>query len=599
MMITTALLRPLRPLLLLLLLLPEPLVSFSTNPWYYDHWCDNEGSVSLKYLDDSQCAKVFPSSFSRDWQCPNANAAAVNPPAGYEADSVPLAEAAVDTVSLEAAGVPTDVQLCLILVQRFDNASAAASSGGGGGGGGTTTTLYNKRFCSGGGEQTSFETWSSSKFLAMGNAAGKLREECGGDGDTNTAGGGCIGLDAVEAVEGASSSSSSSSFTSALLGDLATIVASYDTTQGLSSNAVSSYFHDLGTRQRAHDLLAQTWLALNPNVSGADAAAAASLGGNYGEASPASLGFSLATNTNSTTSRVNAPSSPSFSSSLDVNKEKEQKDEEESEDASATATCEATPDTPATTYANSLTALALAEAHRRLVLHREVAAPLKLPSAAWADAQVLLYGAGTTTDPAAPAFANAENQTTTTAFTSSSSSSVSSAVGTGGGGSGSSSNGAPLTSVLFGPAGVDFGGLTADPAIFLQSALDESLASSPSSSSSEAAGSGRGGSDSNGGGGNGGGGMAAMDAATGGRWRIFSKLGAGYSSSRSVGEIVTAGYGCVPAFDDDAGGSSGGFEFALAARASVPGDDLLVKAQERLYAAVSAAIGAMVTGTIA
>ena len=42
---------------------------FSPNPWYYDYWCDNEGDASLKYLDDSKCAKVFPSSFSREWQC--------------------------------------------------------------------------------------------------------------------------------------------------------------------------------------------------------------------------------------------------------------------------------------------------------------------------------------------------------------------------------------------------------------------------------------------------------------------------------------------------------------------------------------------------
>ena len=32
--------------------------SFSQNPYYYDHWCDNEGSASLQYLDDSKCAKV-------------------------------------------------------------------------------------------------------------------------------------------------------------------------------------------------------------------------------------------------------------------------------------------------------------------------------------------------------------------------------------------------------------------------------------------------------------------------------------------------------------------------------------------------------------
>ena len=89
---------------------------------------------------------------------------------------------------------------------------------------------------------------------------------------------------------------------------------------------------------------------------------------------------------------------------------------------------------------------------------------------------------------------------------------------------------------------------------------------------------------------------------------MFSKLGAGYSTSRSVGEIVTAGYACVPAFDfsddqyecsDCDGPSYGGLEFALAARASVSGDTLLVGAQERVRAAVDAAVGALARGDVA
>ena len=87
----------------------------------------------------------------------------------------------------------------------------------------------------------------------------------------------------------------------------------------MTSNSVASYFHDLGSRDRAHDLIARDWLALNPAVSGEEAVDAASLGGNYGEDSPSSLGFNLAS-----------------SSSSSVN-------------------CEAEPDTPTTTYANSLT----------------------------------------------------------------------------------------------------------------------------------------------------------------------------------------------------------------------------------------------------
>ena len=116
--------------------------------------------------------RVFPSSFSRDWQCPNNindNGLADGSPGGggggdggygFEADSVPLSEASW-TRRTRGGGRASDVQLCLILVKRV----ASNSSG---------TTLYNKRFCSGGGERLSFETWSGSKFLAMGNAAEKL-----------------------------------------------------------------------------------------------------------------------------------------------------------------------------------------------------------------------------------------------------------------------------------------------------------------------------------------------------------------------------------------------------------------------------------------
>jgi hypothetical protein len=54
------------------------------------------------------------------------------------------------------------------------------------------------------------------------------------------------------------------------LGDLATIICSYDSTQGYSSNSLSSYMHDLGWRQRAHDMVTD-WLG-RPSES---------LGGNY------------------------------------------------------------------------------------------------------------------------------------------------------------------------------------------------------------------------------------------------------------------------------------------------------------------------------
>lgn len=59
---------------------------------------------------------------------------------------------------------------------------------------------------------------------------------------------------------------------------------------------------------------------------------------------------------------------------------------------------------------------------------------------------------------------------------------------------------------------VQWGGMTADISIFLQSALD----------------------------------MTEVQQQSNGQWRIFSKLGAGFSSSRLVGEITNNAYACLP-----------------------------------------------------
>jgi hypothetical protein len=58
---------------------------------------------------------------------------------------------------------------------------------------------------------------------------------------------------------------------------------SYDHTAGYSSNSLSSYFHDIGWRDRLNNLVGSEWLSLN----------SCTLGGNYGEVTPTDLGFSL------------------------------------------------------------------------------------------------------------------------------------------------------------------------------------------------------------------------------------------------------------------------------------------------------------------
>ena len=91
------------------------------------------------------------------------------------------------------------------------------------------------------------------------------------------------------------------------LGDLATVICSYDETAGYSSNSLSSYFHDIGWRGRANNLV-QDWLLVgeetsatahsernkaNKPVKGQDDDLSQSLGGNYGEATPSDLTFTV------------------------------------------------------------------------------------------------------------------------------------------------------------------------------------------------------------------------------------------------------------------------------------------------------------------
>lgn len=125
------------------------------------------------------------------------------------------------------------------------------------------------------------ETWSSSKIFAMSNAAGKLRTECASAG-VDGAVDGTIWFDVMISFFIAYNHTHRvGKYGGTPLGDLATVVCSYDSTAGYSSNSLSSYFHDLGWRDRMLSLVAGDWLGRSGE----------SLGGNYGEASPSDLDF--------------------------------------------------------------------------------------------------------------------------------------------------------------------------------------------------------------------------------------------------------------------------------------------------------------------
>lgn len=270
----------------------------------------------------------------------------------------------------------------------------------------------------------------------MANAAGHLRtnESSCGNGDAHNH---LFGLDgSVTGKHGLTE-----------LGDLSTIICSYDKTAGYSSNSLSSYFHDLGWRGRINGLVQNWLLAGDPQNTTSEVSSERNtlaklqqlrtagsvksssddlpqtLGGNYGEATPSDLtlqvttaGSSSATatsavsasthtmsrsaankvsskhlysNTASTTISTTTSTTTSFSSGSATNKG-------EAATASATAAaaatedgvCAADKDPWPVVYSNSLSALSAAELVRRIALHRELPQQLQFPGATWRDIQV-------------------------------------------------------------------------------------------------------------------------------------------------------------------------------------------------------------------
>ena len=107
--------------------------------------------------------------------------------------------------------------------------------------------------------------------------------------------------------------------------------------------------------------------------------------------------------------------------------------------------------------------------------------------------------------------------------------------------------------------------------------------------------------------------MTQIEDNSHGNYRIFSKLGAGYSSSRSKGEILSNAYACLPIVgsdgsDSDGKGKSGsgasidqnsnGVEFTIHVRGSIDNDVTLVAVEEQVLEAMVATVNAIVDGTL-
>jgi hypothetical protein len=253
----------------------------------------------FEFLDDICKLKVYPSDLDRDLACPTLDpSATIALTGGGSVTYYPSTDPVVVDDTALVGIVPADLDLTVILIRRV---------GG----------VPHYRYLSNGSHDIAYQPWSTTKFLAAANAAATLRASSNYK----------VGL--TGSVDGYA------------LGDFVTSLVSYDD-QPFSSNSLGRYFHDIGGRAKANDLMHGLWLG-RP--------ASETFGGNYGELEPP-LGFDF----------TDGASSVSI-----------------------------TPDQSAGP-ANHLSSFATAEALKRLVVHREEAAQ-RLPGIQWADIKTLFYGA--------------------------------------------------------------------------------------------------------------------------------------------------------------------------------------------------------------
>lgn len=264
-----------------------------------DHTCGEYPADYLEYLDDTKCKKVLPSNRDREFQCPiKSSQEFIESVPGYATvDAVINGQLEIETEALKTL-IGEELSATVILIRRVDG-----------------VPYY--RYLSNGKHSDVLEMWSSSKFLGILNASENLRYESKG----------AIGLDAV--VEGIP------------VGDLVTVVHNYDE-KNYTSNSLMSWFHDVGGREYANQILHERWLKRPMSER---------YGGNYGARS-ADLGFEFSHGEEQITIKPNQSWIPS----------------------------------------NDLSTLSLAEALKRVVMYRENP-ETHLEFSTWDDMKVLLYGA--------------------------------------------------------------------------------------------------------------------------------------------------------------------------------------------------------------
>lgn len=267
-------------------------------------------ALHLLLLASAVCAQApYPTNANREWRCPNIIVDRV--PDGYHTSISNLNAVPVNqTLQQLVPELGLINNTALILVKRVYNSTT-----------GLVTPYF--RYMGNGHENFAIETWSSSKIFSAMNGAGHLNQACGGN---------CGGL----------TRSTTGDYGKTPLGDLVTIIVTYDTTHPpYSSNALGGWFEMVGGRARAVQLI-QNWI----NRTGE------SIGANYGDPPPADLKFTF---------------NP--------------------------GNCSITPDSAHNgNNANTLSALTAAELVKRIVFARELPTET-FPGTTWLDSQVLLYGA--------------------------------------------------------------------------------------------------------------------------------------------------------------------------------------------------------------
>jgi len=443
--------------------------------YYFQHWCSQH---KLEYLDDRMCKKIFPSTapadMDRDFSCTNQPITADEAIAqGYAPDAPLSSTTQVDTLTLQKVvddQLHDSINLCLTMIKRVTSDVNKDED----------PQIYNKYLCLGPTSVSqAYETWSSSKIFGMSFAAGKLRQ-------------GIIEKEGNMKCEAGLDEYTLGRHGLTALGDLATVIVSYDETMGYTSNSLAAYFNTIAFREREKDLV-EYWLGdVSSPLRPVDAQ---SLGGDYGEKPPSDLHFSY-------TKQAEQGEKRSLEWCPIIHDNTTQSD----------------PKIP-----NSISALSHVELLRRLVLHREIQADMRYPGMTWTDVQQILYGHGTDT----------HGYFDTQAW----------------------------------------GGMTADTGIFLQSAVN----------------------------------LSQVDTKYPGQWRVFSKLGAGFSTSREVGEILTNTYACLPSLplSTDMGALSTATdgvdvsrEFVIHIRASERKDVSLLQAQSAIVAAMHDVMNAMQQGLL-